>query len=307
MKTNPNNNFYLSIKPQMIMKKLLYLFTAILFITSCGNDSELQAQLETMKQENEDLKIQNEQISEKDVLITEYSQFILDVQSNLDQIRKRENTVLLPKSGDGIVQTPEQIKEDLQQLGALLADNKKKIASMKLKLSNSSIQMDNLEKVIRTLSAKAEEREVKILGMKSELSDMGVAFDELMAAYENNIEVIADKNETIENQDNLLHTAYYTFGSKKELISNNVITAEGGFIGIGKTKTLKDDFNKDYFTKVNTTEIKEIPMGVNKAEIITIHPAGSYELVGEGKVEKIKILDGDKFWSVSKYLVVVTK
>ena len=307
MKTNPNNNFYLSIKPQMIMKKLLYLFTAILFITSCGNDSELQAQLETMKQENEDLKIQNEQISEKDVLITEYSQFILDVQSNLDQIRKRENTVLLPKSGDGIVQTPEQIKEDLQQLGALLADNKKKIASMKLKLSNSSIQMDNLEKVIRTLSAKAEEREVKILGMKSELSDMGVAFDELMAAYENNIEVIADKNETIENQDNLLHTAYYTFGSKKELISNNVITAEGGFIGIGKTKTLKDDFNKDYFTKVNTTEIKEIPMGVNKVEIITIHPAGSYELVGEGKVEKIKILDGDKFWSVSKYLVVVTK
>ncbi|MGK0436658.1 MAG: chromosome segregation ATPase, partial [Flavobacteriales bacterium] len=234
MKTNSNNNFYLSIKPQMIMKKLLYLFTAILFITSCGNDSELQAQLETMKQENEDLKIQNEQISEKDVLITEYSQFILDVQSNLDQIRKRENTVLLPKSGDEIVQTPEQIKEDLQQLGALLADNKKKIASMKLKLSNSSIQMDNLEKVIRTLSAKAEEREVKILGMKSELSDMGVAFDELMAAYENNIEVIADKNETIENQDNLLHTAYYTFGSKKELISNNVITAEGGFIGIGK-------------------------------------------------------------------------
>jgi len=307
MKNNPNNNFYLSIKPQMIMKKLLYLFTAILFITSCGNDSELQAQLETMKQENEDLKIQNEQISEKDVLITEYSQFILDVQSNLDQIRKRENTVLLPKSGDGIVQTPEQIKEDLQQLGALLADNKKKIASMKLKLSNSSIQMDNLEKVIRTLSAKAEEREVKILGMKSELSDMGVAFDELMAAYENNIEVIANKNETIENQDNLLHTAYYTFGSKKELISNNVITAEGGFIGIGKTKTLKDDFNKDYFIKVNTTEIKEIPMGVNKVEIITIHPAVSYELVGEGKVEKIKILDGDKFWSVSKYLVVVTK
>ena len=291
----------------MIMKKLLYLFTAILFITSCGNDSELQAQLETMKQENEDLKIQNEQISEKDVLITEYSQFILDVQSNLDQIRNRENTVLLPKSGDGIVQTPEQIKEDLQQLGALLADNKKKIASMKLKLSNSSIQMDNLEKVIRTLSAKAEEREVKILGMKGELSDMGVAFDELMAAYESNIEVIADKNETIENQDNLLHTAYYAFGSKKELNANNVITAEGGFIGIGKTKTLKDDFNKDYFTKVNTTELTEIPMGVNKAEIITTHPAGSYELIGDGKVEKIKILDGDKFWSVSKYLVVVTK
>ncbi|MDA9261920.1 hypothetical protein N9P38_01015 [Flavobacteriales bacterium] len=289
------------------MKKLIYLFVGLLLISSCGNESELQAQLETMKQENEDLKIQNEQISEKDVLITEYSQFILDVQSNLDQIRNRENTVLLPKSGDAIVQTPEQIKEDLQQLGALLADNKKKISSMKTKLSNSNIQMDDLEKVIRNLSAKAEQREVKILGMKGELSDMGVAFDELMAAYENNIEVIADKNETIESQDNLLHTAYYAFGSKKELKENNVITAEGGLIGIGKTKKLKDDFNKDYFTEVNTKELTEIPMGVKKAEIITTHPAGSYELVGDGNVEKIKILDSEKFWSVSKYLVVVTK
>lgn len=289
------------------MKKLLYLFTAILFVSSCGNEADLEAQLESMRQDNEDLKMQNEQISEKDLLITQYSEFILDVQSNLNQIRNRENTVLLPRGGDMTIQTPEQIKKDLQELGALLADNKKKIASMKSKLSNSTIQMDDLEKVIRNLSAQAEEREVKILGMKSELSDMGVAFDELMAAYENNIEVIAEKEETIENQDNLLHTAYYAFGTKKELKENNVISAEGGFIGIGKTKTLKDDFNKKYFTKVNTKELTAIPMGVKKAEIITTHPAGSYELVGEDTVEKITILDADKFWSVSKYLVVVTK
>ncbi|MEN8929240.1 MAG: hypothetical protein ABF242_09985 [Flavobacteriales bacterium] len=289
------------------MKKVIYVFVALLFATSCGNEAELQAELDTMKQKNADLILQNEQIAEKDALITEYSQFIMDVQNNLNQIRNKENTVLLPKGGDGMVQTPEKIKEDLQQLGALLADNKKKIASMKSKLSNSNIQMDELEKVIRNLSAQAEEREVKILGMKGELSDMGVAFDELMAAYESNIEVIADKNETIETQDELLHTAYYAFGTKKELKNNNVISGEGGFIGIGKTKTLKEDFNQDYFTKVNTKELTEIPMGVKKAEIITTHPAGSYELVGDGKVEKIKILDADKFWSVSKYLVVVTK
>lgn len=289
------------------MKKLTYLLIALLFITSCGNEAKLQAEIDTMKQENADLRLQNEQIAEKDVLITEYSQFIMDVQSNLDQIRNRENTVLLPKNGERIKQTPSQIKEDLQQLGALLADNKKKIASMKTRLSSSSVKMDGLEKVIRNLSAQAEEREVKILGMKGELSDMGVAFDELMAAYENNIEVIADKNEKIENQDELLHTAYYAFGSKKELKANNVISAEGGVIGIGRTKKLKEDFNKDYFTEVNTKELKDIPMGVKKAEIITTHPAGSYELIGDGKVEKLKILDADKFWSVSKYLVVVTK
>lgn len=288
------------------MKKLLLILSTIALLASCNSESEdLSAQLNQLKQENEDLKIQTEQIAEKDSLLTEYSQFILDIQNNLNEIRNKESVVLLPKEGSS--QSAESIKADLQQLGALLADNKKKISRMKSKLSNSNVQMNELEKVILNLTKQAEEREVKILGMKSELSDMGVAFDELMAAYENNLAVIAEKEETIEDQENKLNTAYYAFGTKKELKENDVITAEGGLIGIGKTKKLKDDFNKDYFTEIDITEMTEIPLGVKKADIITTHPAGSYELVGDGKVEKIKILDTTKFWSVSKYLVVVTK
>lgn len=290
------------------MKKLVYLIISVLFITSCGNEAaDLSAELDQIKQENTELKMQASQLEEKDSLLSQYSRFILDVQNNLNQIRDKENTVLMPQNGDVNIQTAETIKSDLQQLGALLADNKRKIARMNSKLKNSNGQLNELEEVIRSLTKQAEEREVKILGMKGQMGDMEVAFDELMAAYETNLAVIADKNETIEDQDNQLHTAYYAFGSKKELKDNNVITSEGGVIGIGKTKKLKDDFNKEYFTEINTKEISEITLGVKKADIITTHPVGSYELVGEGNVEKIKILDADKFWSVSKYLVVVTK
>lgn len=290
------------------MKKLVYLIISVLFITSCGNEAaDLSAELDQIKQENTELKMQASQLEEKDSLLSQYSRFILDVQNNLNQIRDKENTVLMPQNGDVNIQTAETIKSDLQQLGALLADNKRKIARMNSKLKNSNGQLNELEEVIRSLTKQAEEREVKILGMKGQMGDMEVAFDELMAAYETNLAVIADKNETIEDQDNQLHTAYYAFGSKKELKDNNVITSEGGVIGIGKTKKLKDDFNKEYFTEINTKEISEITLGVKKADIITTHPVGSYELVGEGNVEKIKILDADRFWSVSKYLVVVTK
>lgn len=290
------------------MKKLAYLITVVLFIASCGNEAaDLSAELDQIKQENNELKMQASQVEEKDSLLSQYSRFILDVQNNLNQIRDKENTVLMPQNGDVTIQTAETIKSDLQQLGALLADNKRKIARMNSKLKNSNGQLNELEEVIRSLTKQAEEREVKILGMKGQMGDMEVAFDELMAAYETNLAVIADKNETIEDQDNQLHTAYYAFGSKKELKENNVITSEGGLIGIGKTKKLKDDFNKDYFTEINTKEISEIPLGVKKADIITTHPIDSYELVGDGNVEKIKILNADKFWSVSKYLVVVTK
>lgn len=290
------------------MKKLVLLFISTLFLFSCGgNQAELSAELDALKQENAELKLETEQLDEKEALLTEYSQFIMDIQNNLNSIRDKENKVLMPQNGEGIQQSAESIKSDLQQLGALLADNKKKIASMNSKLKNSQGQLNELETIVRSLTKQAEEREVKILGMKSELSDMGVAFDELMATYVNNLAVIADKNETIEEQDIALHTAFYAYGTKTELKDNNVITSEGGLIGIGKTKKLKDDFNKQYFTEVNTKELNEIALGVKKADIITTHPAGSYELIGEETIEKIKIINADKFWSVSKYLVIVTK
>jgi hypothetical protein len=157
---------------------------------------------------------------------------------------------------------------------------------------------------VLNLTAQVEERDKQILGMKGELSDLGVAFDELLSAYEENITVIFEKNQTIEAQEDLLNTAYYTFGSTKELKDNGVITKEGGFIGIGKTKKLKSDFNKEYFTEINIEETKEITLGVSKAKLITSHPTGSYEIV-EG--EKIVIKNPKEFWSVSKYLVIETK
>lgn len=290
------------------MKNLALLFLSTLILASCGGkEAELSAELDKIKQENAELKLETAQLDEKEALLTEYSQFIMDIQNNLSSIRDKENTVLMTYNTEGIQQSAESIKTDLQQLGVLLADNNKKIAGMNSKLKNSSGQLSELEGVIRSLSKQAEDREIKILGMKGQLGDMNVAFDELMAAYESNLAVIADKSETIEEQDVALHTAYYAFGSKKELKENNVISAEGGLIGIGTTKKLKSDFDKKYFTEINTKETMEITLGVKKADVITSHPARSYELIGENNVEKIKILDADKFWSVSKYLVVVTK
>ena len=289
------------------MKKLLFIFALSLMITSCGGNSEnLENQVEQLMKENTDLKFQNDELATKDSEIAEYANFIMDIQNNLNQIKDKEGVITLPNKETNL-RTDLQIKEDLQKLGTLLADNNKKIKYMKAKLANSNGQLNDLEKVVLNLTKQAEDREVKILGMKSELSDLGVAFDELYAAYEANIEVISEKNETIEKQEDMLNTAYYVYGSKKELKKNNVTTNDGGFIGIGASKKLKADFNKDYFTKIDITEIKEIPLGVKKAKLITTHPAGSYELIGEDNIEKIKISNPTEFWSVSKYLVIQTK
>ncbi|MBI4646167.1 MAG: hypothetical protein HY738_06095 [Bacteroidia bacterium] len=66
-------------------------------------------------------------------------------------------------------------------------------------------------------------------------------------------------------------------------------------------------FNKDYFTKVDIRNFKEIKLNVKKAKIITTHPSSSYKLVGEKSIEKLIISDANSFWGASKYLVILVE
>jgi hypothetical protein len=80
---------------------------------------------------------------------------------------------------------------------------------------------------------------------------------------------------------------------------------EGGFVGIGRNKKVKEDFNQEYFTRVDITKLKSIPVLRKKADIITTHPSQSYKIFGEKSVDSIVISNQKEFWSASKYLVIV--
>ena len=71
---------------------------------------------------------------------------------------------------------------------------------------------------------------------------------------------------------------------------------------------LKSNFNKDYFTKIDIRQWKEIKLYSRKAEMKTPHPAGSYSLDRDANDQYVlHILDPQKFWSTSKYLVILVK
>ena len=68
------------------------------------------------------------------------------------------------------------------------------------------------------------------------------------------------------------------------------------------------DFNKDYFTQIDIRTDKEIKLYSKRAELLTTHPAGSYELVKDAKGQlTLKITNPTEFWSVSRYLVIQVK
>ena len=73
-------------------------------------------------------------------------------------------------------------------------------------------------------------------------------------------------------------------------------------------KVLQQNFNKNYFTKIDIRVTREIKLYSKSARLLTSHPMGSYELTRDNnKMYTLVITNPQLFWSTSKYLVAVVK
>lgn len=267
---------------------------------SSSNNTIENKELDDLKNENLNLK---HQLAVKDSLYNYYAAYMNDIRSNLDLIQgKQKNLFDKTANPEMLSATDPNIVTDIQELGKLLNDNQSKIAKLKAEIKNNNSQMNAFEEMIISLSEEVEMKNMEIFQLQQEMENMDAAFGELFEAFK-------ETNETLETTTNELNTAYFAYGTKTELIENNVITTEGGFIGLGKNKELADNFNKGYFTEVNIMDLNEVPLGFDKVEMVTTHPSGSYELKSgnDGQISKLIINDPKTFWSVSKYLVMVVK
>ena len=111
----------------------------------------------------------------------------------------------------------------------------------------------------------------------------------------NNNEVKSGK--PISSQDKLSNTAWFVFGTKKELTGYHILDESG---------VLSSDFDKAYFTKIDIRIDKEIKLYSKKAEILTAHPGNSYILQTNSQNQYVlQITDPQTFWSTCKFLVIV--
>jgi predicted HTH domain antitoxin len=254
--------------------------------------------VETDKLLNENIQLKH-QLATKDSVINYYSSMMNEIRDNLNLIQDKQKNIFKKQSNPETLSADDpSLISDIKTLGELLAQNQSKISKLKSDIKNSDMQLNEFEKMIISLSEEVQLKNMEIYQLQQELEMRDAAFSELFDAYQ-------QKDNQVSNLTDDLNTAYYAIGTKKELVDNNVITSEGGFLGLGKTKDLKGNFNQAYFTKIDVTKVKVIPVGAQKIEIITNHPSSSYKFKGTGNVEGIEITDAKAFWSVSKYLVIV--
>ena len=287
------------------MKKLLFLSVCMALLASCGNAGKN----EVLKAENDSLTAT---LASRDAELEEIMTIFNEVQEGFRLINEAENRVDL-QSGSLEGTTPAQkIKEDIRFISERLQSNREQIAKLEEQLKNSKHNSAQFKKAIANLNAELQAKAEQIETLQTELASKNIRIAELDDAVAGLTQNVADliaenevKSATVASQDKALNAGWFVFGTKSELKEQKII--ESKFLQ--KTKVLSDaEFNKDYFTQIDIRTDKEIKLYSKDAELLTTHPAGSYELVKDAKEQLVlKITNPAQFWSVSRYLVILVK
>lgn len=285
--------------------RLLPLFLVVLLLASCQKYKREIERLNSSKDSVQGI------VGERDDAIVGYLSSFNEIQSKLDSVKQIQKIldVKLNTGGSELQQNQkDQIINDIAQLNNLIDENKKLVAGLRSKLKGSNLKIQELEVMLQNLTRQIEEKDGEISGLKDQLEKMKFDISQLNEKIGQLADESSRKSQTIQNQSGELNTAYYCWGTKDELIKNNVIEKTGGFIGLGKSYKIKDNFNKNYFVKIDIREFSDILLMVKKAELISTHPEGSFRMVqGEKLVERFTIDQPQEFWAASKYLVIVVE
>lgn len=283
------------------MKKLMiFACLAAMLVTGC-KDGKNTPDLANVHQADS----LNDIIAQKDSEINDLMGTFNEVQEGLRQISEAENRVALAKSGEG-ANNKQRLKEDIQFIANQMKKNKELIAQLQKKLEGSSLQATQLKKTIEDLTAQLAEKEKELQTLREELDSKDIhiaALDESINNLNTNVRNLKtesqQKTETINAQDKQLNTAWYVFGTKKELKNQHIM--EDG-------KVMNGNFNKNYFTKIDIRNTTEIKLYSKSVKLMTAHPSSSYSLVRDvNKQYTLRITNPQIFWSTSKYLVVLVK
>lgn len=244
-------------------------------------------------------------ISQRDTQINNMMATMNEIQEGFNEISEAENRVNLIQD-DERADKASQIKEDIKFIADRMQQNRELIKKLQGQLRDSDFKSQELKKVIANMLRQLDEKDQQLQQLRAELDAKNIhiaELDETISNLNNNMTELKsesdEKSQIINNQETQLNTAWYVFGTRPELKDQRILMGD---------KVLQQNFNKNYFTKIDIRVTREIKLYSKSARLLTSHPAGSYELTRDNnKMYTLAITNPQLFWSTSKYLVVVVK
>ncbi|MDJ1496479.1 hypothetical protein QNI19_26320 [Cytophagaceae bacterium DM2B3-1] len=252
-----------------------------------------------------------EQIRDREKEVEEVTASIGKIDSNLMKISEHVEIM------DGVklremVKKPGEIDLMITEIGDYVKQNNEMIATLEKKVNESKTINSGLKTMIAMKNTQVEEKEKQIQELLSTIEKMQSEFHGQLAQRDSTIARVRNEinqtqvqlehtQEDVRIKEEELNTGFVTFGSKQELAQKGVIQSGGKVI-------LSNQLEADDFTPVDIKSTNEVKIGVTKRQkLVTSHPTDSYYFIKTDGSTYLKIVEQEKFWSVSKYLVVLTE
>jgi len=287
------------------MKNLSTLILLTLLLAGCNSqakreNAELKAELAALAEENAALAAGDTKL---EIEVETFRAMLNEIDENIALIDNKNQTVTgLTEGSTGDVE--EDILLHLEHIHGTMANTKQKVSHLQQNLDNLYQDKEIDEEVILELEYALDEAAGEIMVRDETIDDLndavveeGIEIDVLAEAYNEQ----AAMSEVLYG---ILNTAYVAIGTKQELTEYGIIEKEGGFIGMGRVKSLAADADDEWFLPVAIDETDEIDLLCKKVKLLTTHSESSYELEGDKTIESLVILDPAAFWDKSDFLVI---
>lgn len=270
------------------------------------------------KKENEALKAEIAMLAEENAVLAEgafemagsieaYHEALREIDAQIAAIDDKKELV---KQKSPEFKTDADVEEDIllhiEHLHHMMENSKHKITQLngqvgELRKADSvdHERIHMLEEELRDMAGLVVARDTEIAALHDMLVAEGFAIITLADAYNEQLaysEVLLD----------ILNTGFFVAGTKKELKELGILDMEGGFLGIGRVKTLNANAPVEFLIPIDIRDADILELTGKKAELITTHPLDSYEFTFDKDKELVflGIANKLKFWQETNYLVV---
>lgn len=300
------------------MKKLCYLFFPFLlvFLSQCTDVKKSEEYKKVVFDRDslmETLNLREEEVKE---FAKEFDQ----IEKNLSAIDTNK-TKLLALTNKRRISQKEHIHALIANIYITVDQNQTLVENLERKIKSGS-NTAGLNSIIKSLKQNllAKEQEIEIL--KREFSTLqnevlslkdAVKFRENQLASKDTLltlqkEKFRKQEQLIQQKEAEMNRAYYFRGTAQELEKAGIIRKEGGIAGLGSVKVLGEKLGGDKMKVLSIKTDKMILIGrYKKKKVVSSHPSDSYFFIAKEGQIYLKISFPERFWSVSKYLVVAVE
>lgn len=284
------------------LHSLVGIFSITFILASCAGEdcTPLQSELSQAKAE----------IANRDSLLDAIGNTFKMIDSNIISMKTIEGELIEQMKSPGA--NGDAIRSNVDKMKQIMALNQSYIQRLESNLSASSSTSMNLFSIIGSMEEKVMNNNLRLARLNHDLGSLGTDFKDMFNEYmqaevdkmvlQENLQSMEGNLSSMEAQmkelKNNLNTAYVAIGTRRDLIKSGVLE-KGGLL---KSGGVNSDLDRLAFTPYDIREFEAFEVGVNKIKLVTDHPTESYKIENG----KLIILSPKLFWSISKYLIVVT-